>query len=163
MVIQIDSREKEHAISKIKEDFDSQNIKYFTSKLFVGDYMSLDNSRLSIDRKRTLNELVQNLGNDKSRFYREAKRAAEYGIKLVVLCEHGEDIRCIEDVKNWDNPLLDPTHPKYCPLAMTGRELMERIYRIHISYGVDFVFCDKNNSGREIIRILSDDKQGCSK
>lgn len=154
MVIQIDSREKPKAIKKIEDEFRYQGIKFITNKLFVGDYMNLDNPELVVDRKHDLNELVSNLGSDKARFYREAKRAAEFGIKLVVLCEHGGNIHSIEDVKNWNNPRLNPKHPKYCSSAMSGRELMERIYRIHISYGVDFLFCDKRNTGKEIIRIL---------
>ncbi len=154
ITIQIDSREKPKAIKKIEDEFKRQGVKFFTNKLFVGDYMSLDNPKLSVDRKHDLNELVTNLGGEKCRFYREAKRAAEYGIKLIVLCEHGKGITCIEDVKGWDNPRLNPKHPKYCPTAMTGRELMERIYRIHISYGVEFRFCEKAETGKEIIRIL---------
>lgn len=157
LTIQIDSREKPKAIKGIEDEFKKQGVKYFTSKLFVGDYMSLDNPKLSVDRKHDLNELVTNLGSGQGRFYREAKRACEYGIKLIVLCEHGKDITCIEDVKKWENPRLNPKHPKYCPTAMTGRELMERIYRLHISYGVEFRFCDKRNTGKEIIRLLGGD------
>ena len=46
MDIQIDSREKARAIRKIVKTFDESGVKYF-----VGDYMSLDNPRLIIDRK----------------------------------------------------------------------------------------------------------------
>lgn len=50
MDIQIDSREKSRAIRKIIRTFDEQGVKHFSSKLLVGDYMSLDNPRLIIDR-----------------------------------------------------------------------------------------------------------------
>ena len=53
MDIQIDSREKARAIKKIIKIFDENGIKHFSSKLLVGDYMSLDNPRLIIDRKES--------------------------------------------------------------------------------------------------------------
>lgn len=56
MDIQIDSREKSRAIRKIIRTFDEQGVKHFSSKLLVGDYMSLDNPRLIIDRKRGIGE-----------------------------------------------------------------------------------------------------------
>jgi ERCC4-type nuclease len=155
MDIQIDSREKAHAIEHIKEAFDRAGVKYYTSKLYIADYMSLDNPRIVVDRKKNLLELAQNLGTDKSRFYREVKRAVEHGIHIVVLCEHGPDIMRIEDVKDWNNPLLNPHNPGYKPFAITGRDLMERIYKVHISYGVDFMFCSKRDTGAKIIEILS--------
>lgn len=61
MDIQIDSREKVRAIRKIVKTFDESGVKYFSSKLLVGDYMSLDNPRLIIDRKQNLQELCGNV------------------------------------------------------------------------------------------------------
>ena len=54
MIIQIDSREKARAITKIVAEFDRQNITHPVSKLMVGDYMNYDNPRLIIDRKQNL-------------------------------------------------------------------------------------------------------------
>ena len=51
MDIQIDSREKARAIRKIVKTFDDNGVKHFSSKLLVGDYMSLDNPRL-INRQK---------------------------------------------------------------------------------------------------------------
>lgn len=170
MVIQLDSREKPKAIQKIIADFNADGVKYFVSKLPVGDYMSLDNPKLVIDRKQNLAELCANISDvpvkdSKGRFVREAdgsirtplkrlkrefERAQEYGIKLIILCEHGGQIHCLEDVPKWHNPRL-----KESPLAVSG----ERLYRILAvlgkRYGVDFVFCDKRQTGKRIIEILS--------
>ena len=59
MDIQIDTREKQRAIRKIIKTFDENGVKHFSSKLLVGDYMSLDNPRLIIDRKQNLQELCE--------------------------------------------------------------------------------------------------------
>lgn len=51
MQIMIDTREKQHAIKRILSEFEKHGIQSISSKLYVGDYMSLDNPRLIIDRK----------------------------------------------------------------------------------------------------------------
>ena len=61
MTIQIDTREKARAIKQIVSYFDEMGVKHYTSKLFVVDYMSLDNPRLIIDRKQNLQELRGNV------------------------------------------------------------------------------------------------------
>ena len=102
--------------------------------------------KISVDTKQDLEELSKNLMNrsDHSRFWKEVRKAKEHGIKLIILCEHGGQIKSIPDVAKW--------HSKYSPVS--GRALMEEIYRVHISYGVDFVFCDKRRTGKEIIELL---------
>ena len=149
MLIHIDSRATAHIIEKIIRYFDEQGIKHISSKLVVGDYMSMDNSKLVVDRKHDLSELANNLTNDSGRFMREVRLAKELGIHLVVLCEHGGWCRSIRDVKDWHNPMQGKI-----PFAISGKELMERIYKVHIAYGVDFLFCDKRCTGRRIVEIL---------
>lgn len=152
MVIQIDTREKPAAIKRIVAHMDKHNIKHYKSKLYVGDYMCLDNPRLVIDRKKDLLELATNVAQDHKRFAAELMRAQEYGIKLIILCEHGWNIKCLDDVKAWVNPRL-----KQYPLAISG----ERLYKILLSmknkYCFDIYFCDKRQTGAEIIRLLGGD------
>ena len=51
MTIQVDTREKPKIIESILKEFDRQGVEHFSSKLFVGDYMNMDNPKLVIDRK----------------------------------------------------------------------------------------------------------------
>ena len=148
MVI-VDSREHRHAIVRIIDYFDRNKIPHITSKLIVGDYQRHDNPLVVVDRKQNLSELCTNLGTDKRRFMDEIRLAKELGVKLTILCEHGGAIHELKDVAGWNNPMLE----KY-PNAITGRDLMERMYRVHIAYGVDFLFCDKRSTGRRIAEIL---------
>ena len=152
MVIQVDSREKAHAIQKILAEFDRRQVKWFVSKLPVGDYMSLDNPRLVIDRKQNLQEICGNVVQQKARFIAELERAKEYGIELIILCEHGGEIRCLQDVINWTNPRL-----KESPLAVSGERLFKILSAISKKYGVSFLFCDKRSTGKRIIEILGYD------
>lgn len=149
MNIQIDTREKARAIKNIIAYFDERCVKHYTSKLFVGDYMSLDNPRLIIDRKQNLLELCSNVCQEHERFTAELKRAQENGIKIIILCEHGGQLKSLEDVKKWKNPRL-----RTSPKAVSGEQLYKILRTINFRYGVDFVFCDKRMTGKMIVDIL---------
>lgn len=149
MVIQIDSREKAKAIKLILAEFDRQGVKYYTSKLWAGDYMSLDNPRVIVDRKQNLSELCQNVCQDHDRFRRELVRAQENDIQLIILCEHGKDVECLEDVIFWENPRL-----KKSPKATTGQTLYNILSTLKTKYGVKFEFCEKEETGKRIVELL---------
>lgn len=153
MVIQIDTREKARAIRQILRTFDSQGVKHVTSKLFVGDYMSLDNPKLIVDRKQNLLEVSTNLCQDHDRFRAELVRAREVGIQLVILVEHGEGIASLEDVIFWTNPRL-ATSPK----ALTGEKLYKIMRTVERKYGITWAFCDKKETGSRIIELLNNDR-----
>lgn len=142
-MVWVDSREKKN--SHILAYFDKHGIEHETKKLDVGDYM-FEGGTISIDTKRSMDELATNLLNrdDHSRFWREVRRANEHGIHLVILIESNL-YRDIRDVITWSS--------KYSPAK--GKALMEEMYRIHISYGVDFLFAPKVSTPRRIFEILT--------
>jgi hypothetical protein len=170
VVIQVDSREHKSEWDRIRRQFDRAGAEYFRSKLWVGDYMSLDNPRLIIDRKKDLQELIGNVTQQHERFQAELVRAQKAGINLIILCEHGEDITTLDDIIFWQNPRLtkgewriQDGHPvkvlKY-PKATTGEQLFKSLTTIQNRYGVEFRFCEKRNTGAEIVRILGGDADG---
>lgn len=159
-MIQIDSREKPRAIGKIIEEFDRQGVQHYVSKLYVGDYMNLDNPRVVIDRKQNLSELCQNVCQQHDRFRKELTRAQEHGIAMIILCEHGEGIRTLEDVVFWENPRgkrrtrVDGEWQTVKTKATTGDTLYRILSTIRRKYGVRFEFCDKSETGRKILELL---------
>ena len=160
MVILIDSREKARAIKDIVAEFDSRGIKHYSSKLFVGDYMSLDNPKVIIDRKQNLTELTSNVCQDHERFRRELQRAKDAGIQLIILVEHGKGINCLEDIIFWENPRRhkrikkDGKWQTVETKAMKGETLYKVLQTQQRKYGVKFEFCDKADTGKRIIEIL---------
>lgn len=177
LTIQIDSREKARAIKKIIVEFEKQGVKYYISKLFTGDYMSLDNPRVIIDRKQNLSEICANVCQSHERFRNELIRAQENGIKLIILIEHSNQIKSIDDVASkWVNPRLKevktwvedelcinkkgeeywiPGHYKVIKSkAMTGETLAKVMRTMEQKYGCEFMFCDKLHTGKRIIETL---------
>lgn len=179
MDIQIDSREKARAITKIITEFDKQGVQHYISKLWTGDYMSLDNPRLIIDRKQNLSEICANVCNTHDRFRNELIRAQQRGIKLIILIEHSNQIKSIDDVEQWENPrrfvksklwvddqlLTDDTGEEYWQpghwetvktetKAMTGATLAKVMRTQERKYGCKYMFCDKSHTGKRIIEIL---------
>lgn len=148
MQIQIDSREKSRAIKKIISEFDKQDVRYFVSKLYVGDYINMERPLIFIDRKQNIAEIASNATSGHKRVKKELERLKEIGGKMYFLIEQeiidGKKIEALEDIMLWQ--------PKY------GEIIGERVYRIlkswEAKYNIEFIFCSKRNTGKEIIRLL---------
>lgn len=164
MTIQCDTREHKKEWERIKSQFDSIGVDYFRSKLWVGDYMNIDNPRLVIDRKKDLLEICGNVTQQHERFRKELVRAQEKDIKIIILCEHGEGIERLSDVYFWHNPRLDayewvikdghPAKVQKYPRATEGHSLYQSMLTMRDKYGVDFQFCNKNDTGYVITQLL---------
>ena len=137
-----DTREKKN--DHIKAYFEKHGIPFKVQKLDEGDYQIEGKPGRTVDRKQNLQEMYNCVVNDKSRFMKEVRRCYEKGIKLYILIEHGPQIKTLEDVPKWKN--------KYGNIS--SREIMERLYRLHISYGVEIIFCDKRSTGKRIVELL---------
>ena len=165
MQIQVDTREHKSEWERIQKQFDKLDVQYFRSKLYVGDYQSLDNPRLVVDRKKNLQELVGNVTQQHERFRKELIRASKAGIQIVILVEHGRGIESLEDVWFWKNPrkhevryrTVNGKRERYVVSAKAtdGEQLYKSLNMMRERYGVKFVFCEKKDTGKEIIRILS--------
>lgn len=149
MNIQIDTREKAKAIKKIIKAFEANGITYYSSKLYVGDYMSLDNPRLIIDRKQNLSEIYSNLCNGRKRFENELQRAKDAGIHICILCEHSNRTNSLQDVKAWYNPRLGKS-----PYAWDGETMYKQMLLVAKKYDIEWIFCDKASTGEKIIKLL---------
>jgi len=149
MIIQIDTREKPHAIKKIVTSFDALGVKYVRSKLMVGDYMSFDNPYVIVDRKQSLLEVCNNICQDHDRFRKELMLAYSLDVRMIILVEHGGSIKTLEDVIFWENPRLTES-----PKALTGEKLYHTMRTIERKYGCVWSFCSKDETGERIIELL---------
>lgn len=165
-----DTREHSKEYERIKQQIEKLGHKCFRSKLFCGDYQSLDNARLVIDRKKDLNEICSNICQQHERFQKELLRAQEAGIKIIVLCEHGGGIECLTDVFFWVNPRAEktvikmvdgkPKRVKKYPKAIGGEVLYKTLSTISKRYDVQFEFCTKGKTGKRIVELLGGGENG---
>lgn len=146
MILYEDTRNKIGRHKNVHDYCEKHGIEIVRQCLNVGDYMLSPGGKISIDTKSNLDELSRNLLNrsDHARFWKEVRRAREQGIKLIVLCEHGGKVKTLQDVAQWRS--------KYS--GISGRAVLSEIYRVHISYGVEFVFCSKRSTGKKIVELL---------
>ena len=152
MVIHVDTREKPRAIIRIMKTFDAEGVEVVRRALPFGDYLNPDRPGIVIDRKQTLLEVASNLIQDRVRFLREVDRANRSGCRLIVLVEHSNRIRCLEDVMHWNNPRL-----KESPYAVSGERLYKIMYTMGQYYHFGWEFCDKVHTGKKIIELLDGD------
>ena len=104
------------------------------------------------------------------RFRRELIRARDAGIRIIVLCEHGEGIESLADVYFWQNPrlfkrrwIVEDGKPKQVPAypkAKTGAQLVRTLETISERYGVRFEFCNPAETGETIVRLLGGEPGG---
>ena len=141
IVCQVDSRERGNA--EVIEYFDLIQQPYFVSKVYAGDYINFSRPKVSVDLKKDLTEVAQNLGKDHARFLREVLRVKnEMRCDLVVLVR--EPLQSLEEVKGWSNPR---SQVKGETLYKIMRTMTER-------YGVLWRFCTRETAGAKILSIL---------
>ena len=148
----IDSREKPKAIQNILRTFDAEGVQWEKSKLLFGDYMDFSRPQIVVDRKQNIAELAKNCTVDHERFKRELERAKKAGSRLIILVEQNRykdrgkwiHVESIEDIMLWSSPHT----------TIRG----ERVFRILSSwcakYPIEVRFCDKRQTGKEILRII---------
>lgn len=164
MTIQVDTREHKSEWDRIRKQFDRAGVSYFRSKLYVGDYMNLDNPHVVIDRKKNLLEVIGNVTQQHERFQQELKRALAHDIHIIFLIEHGVEIKTLEDVYFWENPRLKitdiimqngkPVKVQKYPKATSGQSLYRCMLTIADRYKIEWEFCNKQQTGRRIIELL---------
>ena len=152
MRIVVDTREKPRAIVRIMQTFETEGVEVVRRALPFGDYIDPDRPGIVIDRKHNLLEVTSNCVQDRARFLREVDRANRAGWRLIVLVEHSNRVKCLEDVIKWNNPRL-----KVSPLAVDGPRLFRIMHAMGNKFGFEWAFCDKIHTGKRIIELLGGD------
>ncbi|MDO5540580.1 MAG: hypothetical protein Q4F83_11010 [Eubacteriales bacterium] len=133
-------------------------------------------TRISVDTKKDLGEVASNIcGKSHPRFRDECILAQQNGIKLIVLVEHSRFIKSLEDVEKWTNPRWYGYCKKYgisirgdveaniaefvshggTKPPVRGEQLAKAMRTMSEKYGIIWRFCDKKDTGRVILDILT--------
>ena len=136
---------------------------------FLGTY------DVSVDTKKDMQEIVGNIcGKAHPRFRDECILAQNNGIKLYVLVENTDGVKCVQDVFKWQNPRLHRYNkiafmhsqgkwlnkplPKAKPTS--GETLAKAMFTMQLKYGVEFVFCRPEDAGAKVIELLGGSENG---
>jgi len=132
---------------------------------FLGTY------DVTVDTKKDMQEIIGNIcGPQHARFRDECILAKNNGIRLYVLIENNDGVKSIEDLEEWENPRLHmqkwfitPSGQrrkvlKY-PDATKGTTLAKAMRTMAEKYGVEFQFCQPEESGAKILELLNSGKE----
>ena len=157
-VIHEDTRQKpgEHDAKAVH--FSSEGWTVARTKLYVGDYM-LPGGLVSVDTKRDIYELAQNLKQQHDRFRGECVRAQEAGYELVVLVENEEGVHDLFGLADW----IEPASHYATRIRKSGGKVKQRFKGTDLfkacrtmqeRYGVRFEFCEPGRAGARVLSIL---------
>lgn len=170
-LIKIDTRQQKGKHEHKNEWWAAHGVPTISIALDFGDYQT-DGSNLSIDTKRNVDEIAQNIGGkEHARFRRECQRAAKAGYRLVILIENIEGITGLRDLGAWINghcracrffrqgkcnPRELSTkcikHNKRKPIQ--GEQLAKAMQTMSNKYGVRFMFCKPERAAETICKLL---------
>ena len=122
------------------------------TKVVVGDYCLAP--AVSVDTKRDILELVQDIEGEHDRFREELIRARDLGTKLIVLVENDEGVLCIDDLLHWVNPRAAINKRKGIKPPMDGPRLRKACLTMERRYGVTFEFCTPGAAGPRVLQLL---------
>lgn len=149
MVIIEDTRQQ-NGKHDIKHNwFVTHGISLVRCKLPFGDYAPPP--KVSVDTKRSIDEIAENIGNDHIRFKNECKAAQEAGCQLIVLVENDLGITDVSQVHTWENP-----RSVYSSRCIQGPRLQKAMETMHERYGVTFMFCTPEESAERILELLNE-------
>lgn len=149
--IRKDKKGKLHDKHKNIHDYCSANgIEIVRSKLLVGDYQLSTNSRVSVDTKKDMVEVSNNLYQDGGKRFRdECLLAQKAGIQLIILIED-DSVPDMNAVKKWVN-----NHPNANRMTPNGERIWLKMTTLNKTYGVRWEFCKKADTGRKLMELLN--------
>lgn len=117
-----------------------------------------------VDTKCSCSELYSDLIQQHARFHDEVHLAMNNNIKLYILIENKDGIKCVEDVKRWKNPQMlkyykakkkaEREGTKIPKPPASNIQLIKIMHSMSRDYGVEFVFCNPQNAGAEVLKLL---------
>ena len=150
-VILEDTRNSPKKNAHIRKQLESLGYQVDRSKLYVGDYIFADSSKIAVDTKQDLQEVAGNLCQDHERFKQECERAKAAGVQLVILvCE--DHIKSLDDVPSWYN-----WRKKFSTRAINGKQLWKIMTTMTERYGVVWKFSTRPKLGATIVELLEGD------
>ena len=146
--LQEDTRNKSDKHSTKHEGWAASGVAVVRSKLAFGDYALVPAA--SVDTKRDIQELAQDVFQQHDRFRRELVGARDAGTKLYILTENDEGIRSLADLAAWKESAKQFAKRKGAQVRIDGG----RLATMESKYGATFLFCAPDESAALIVELL---------
>lgn len=135
--------------------FEQMGITLFRSKLAFGDYHNPP--KVSVDTKKDIYELYQDVTADHERFKRECVAARDAGTLLIVLVENKHGVADVESLARWREPdrhfyMRRQKNARAVP--MSGARIAKACSTMGARYGVVFRFCRPEEAAEKIDMFL---------
>ena len=149
------SRDK-HAVKH--ECWAAAGVEVVRSKLAWGDYCLPP--AISVDTKRSIAEMAQNIDQQHERFRREMEGARDAGVKLVVLVENEDGVTDLASLAAWREGDGQFAKRKNAKRRLEGMRLAKACATMQDRYGVRFEFCAPEDAARRVVEILTEGDGG---
>ena len=122
----------------------------------VGDYQRP--AKVAVDTKKDIVELGVDVKKDNARFSRECEKAQSLGTLLVVLVENRDGVESLHDLEGWveSDESYEKRNRNGRAVRYTGKAIAKECVTMNRMYGVKFGFCQPEESGAKVLRILDE-------
>lgn len=141
-----------HAVKH--ECWAAAGVEVVRSKLAWGDYCLPP--AISVDTKRSIAEMAQNIDQHHERFRREMEGARDAGVKLVVLVENEDGVTDLASLAEWREGDWQFAKRKNAKRRLDGMRLAKACATMQDRYGVSFEFCAPEDAARRVVEILTE-------
>lgn len=168
MILIEDTRQKAGKHQLKREYFNKNGIIVTRAKLDYGDYMILTDEadptnkmpRTTVDTKKDIFELAQDIDQEHKRFKAECVGARDNNYELIVLVENNDDVHNIGDLMKWTEPeehfLMRKRRSKNPRTRrIEGTRLARACMTMSERYGVVFLFCTPEEAGKVVVDLLT--------
>lgn len=145
-----------HAVKH--ECWAAAGVEVVRSKLAWGDYCLPP--AISVDTKRSIAEMAQNIDQQHERFRREMEGARDAGVKLVVLVENEDGVTDLASLAAWREGDGQFSKRKNAKRRLEGMRLAKACATMQDRYGVRFEFCAPEDAARRVVEILTEGDGG---
>lgn len=147
-----DSRQQANQHEVKHEAWEKQGVSVIRCKLAWGDYILPP--PCSVDTKRNIAELAQNIDQQHARFRNECIGARDAGCQLVILVENEHGVTDLQSLMRWRESADDFAKRKGAQRRYEGARLAKACATMTRKYGVIFEFCHPTEAAGRVLDLL---------
>lgn len=155
-----DSRQQASQHEAKHDAWRESGVSVIRCKLAWGDYILPP--PCSVDTKRNIAELAQNIDQQHARFRRECIGARDAGCQLIILVENEDGVTDLRSLMRWRESAEDFAKRKTAQRRYEGSRLAKACATMTERYGVLFDFCHPSEAAERVLELLNEHGGGAA-